>query len=90
MAPVYIQPLNFSGKSAKDKISDLRGKLGQEKAFAIVVTTLDEVRFMCLHLLTAFIFLSIELVSSNSQQYGSVFLLLSYMEVEMCSFLHQL
>ena len=51
VAPVCIQPLNFSGKSAKDKISDLRGKLGQEKAFAIVVTTLDEVRFMCLHLL---------------------------------------
>ena len=51
VAPVCIQPLNFSSKSAKDKISDLRGKLGQEKAFAIVVTTLDEVRFICLHLL---------------------------------------
>ena len=43
--------MNFSGKSAKDKISDLRGKLGQEKAFAIIVSTFGEVGFMCLHLL---------------------------------------
>jgi Xaa-Pro aminopeptidase len=51
VAPVCIQPLEFTGKSAKDKISELRGKLDQEKAYAIVVTTLDEVGFMCLHLL---------------------------------------
>jgi Xaa-Pro aminopeptidase len=46
VAPVCIQPLEFTGKSAKDKISELRGKLDQEKAYAIVVTTLDEVGFM--------------------------------------------
>lgn len=51
VAPVCIQPLGFTGRSAKDKISDLRGKLDQEKAYAIVVTTLDEVRFMFLHIM---------------------------------------
>jgi Xaa-Pro aminopeptidase len=43
VAPVCIQPLEFTGRSAKEKISDLREKLCQEKANAIVVTTLDEV-----------------------------------------------
>ncbi|KAG0580931.1 hypothetical protein M758_4G214000 [Ceratodon purpureus] len=46
VAPVCIQPLEFTGKSAKDKISDLRAKLDQEKAYAIVVTTLDEVAWL--------------------------------------------
>jgi Xaa-Pro aminopeptidase len=35
--------LEFTGRSAKEKISELRGKLSQEKASAIVVTALDEV-----------------------------------------------
>lgn len=50
VAPICIQPLAFTGRTAKDKISDLRGKLGQEKAYAIVVTTLDEVISMVLRL----------------------------------------
>lgn len=43
VAPVCIQPLEFAGRPAKEKIHDLRGKLVQEKAYAFVVTTLDEV-----------------------------------------------
>lgn len=50
VAPVCIQPLEFTGRSAKEKISDLREKLCQEKANAIVVTTLDEVILVgCVH-----------------------------------------
>lgn len=43
VAPVVPHPLEFTGRSAKEKISELRGKLSQEKASAIVVTALDEV-----------------------------------------------
>ncbi|KAJ7535907.1 hypothetical protein O6H91_12G050400 [Diphasiastrum complanatum] len=40
--PVRIQSLKFTGLSAKEKIKDLRSKLAAEKAFAIVISTLDE------------------------------------------------
>ncbi|CAK9191787.1 unnamed protein product [Sphagnum troendelagicum] len=46
VAPVVPHPLEFTGRSAKEKISELRGKLSQEKASAIVVTALDEVAWL--------------------------------------------
>ncbi|KAJ7535908.1 hypothetical protein O6H91_12G050400 [Diphasiastrum complanatum] len=44
--PVRIQSLKFTGLSAKEKIKDLRSKLAAEKAFAIVISTLDEVAWL--------------------------------------------
>ncbi|KAJ7535911.1 hypothetical protein O6H91_12G050400 [Diphasiastrum complanatum] len=44
--PVRIQSLKFTGLSAKEKIKDLRSKLAAEKAFAIVISTLDEVTML--------------------------------------------
>ncbi|KAI4386740.1 hypothetical protein MLD38_004647 [Melastoma candidum] len=44
--PVVIHPLEFSGRSVADKLSDLRGKLTQEKACGIIVTALDEVAWL--------------------------------------------
>lgn len=43
ISPIFIHPLEFTGRTAKEKITELREKLSQEKAFAIVVSTLDEV-----------------------------------------------
>jgi hypothetical protein len=74
VAPVCIQPLEFTGRTAKDKICDLRGKLDQEKAFAIVVTTLDEVRFVFLHLFKSVTLLHIQHV--NLFYFSNSFILL--------------
>ncbi|XP_078442040.1 aminopeptidase P1 [Wolffia australiana] len=44
--PVSVQPLEFSGRSVSEKIRNLRGRLSQEKAYAIVITALDEVAWL--------------------------------------------
>lgn len=41
--PVFVQHLEFSGRSVAEKLKDLREKLLQEKARGIVFTALDEV-----------------------------------------------
>ena len=41
--PVIIHPLEFSGRSIKDKLNDLRENLKQEKARGIIITALVEV-----------------------------------------------
>ncbi|KAL4625254.1 hypothetical protein ACB092_05G012200 [Castanea dentata] len=44
--PVIIHPLEFSGRSIKDKLNDLRENLMREKARGIIITTLDEVAWL--------------------------------------------
>ncbi|KAK4539259.1 hypothetical protein RGQ29_031932 [Quercus rubra] len=44
--PVIIHPLEFSGRSIKDKLNDLRENLKQEKARGIIITALDEVAWL--------------------------------------------
>ncbi|KAL5987100.1 hypothetical protein ACLOJK_041096 [Asimina triloba] len=44
--PVIVQPLEFAGCSIAEKLKDLREKLAQENAYAIIVTTLDEVAWL--------------------------------------------
>ncbi|KAK4416527.1 Aminopeptidase P1 [Sesamum alatum] len=44
--PVVVHPLEFAGRSVEDKLKDLREKLVQEKARAIILTTLDEVAWL--------------------------------------------
>ncbi|CAM8918820.1 unnamed protein product [Rhodiola kirilowii] len=44
--PVIIHPIEFAGKSVTEKLKDLRGKLTQENARGIIVTTLDEVAWL--------------------------------------------
>ncbi|KAL2241367.1 probable Xaa-Pro aminopeptidase P [Sesamum indicum] len=44
--PVIVHPLEFAGRSVEDKLKDLREKLVQEKARAIILTTLDEVAWL--------------------------------------------
>ncbi|KAL2631472.1 hypothetical protein R1flu_016158 [Riccia fluitans] len=46
IAPVIVHPLEYTGRSAKDKITDLRANLLKENASAIIVTTLDEVAWL--------------------------------------------
>lgn len=46
MLPICIHPLEFAGRSVQEKIYDLRAKLHQEKAEAIVITALDEVAWI--------------------------------------------
>ncbi|CAA3007692.1 probable Xaa-Pro aminopeptidase P [Olea europaea subsp. europaea] len=41
--PVIVHPPEFSGSSVQEKLKDLREKLVQEKARAIIITALDEV-----------------------------------------------
>ena len=41
--PVSIQHLEFSGRSVSEKLGDLRDKLTQKKAYALIITALDEV-----------------------------------------------
>jgi Xaa-Pro aminopeptidase len=43
--PVIIHPLEFSGRSIRDKLNDLRENLIREKAHGIIITALDEVSF---------------------------------------------
>ncbi|KAK4784963.1 hypothetical protein SAY86_001652 [Trapa natans] len=44
--PVVVHPLEFSGRSVTDKLSDLRDKLVQERARGIIFTALDEVAWL--------------------------------------------
>ncbi|XP_019154663.1 PREDICTED: probable Xaa-Pro aminopeptidase P [Ipomoea nil] len=44
--PVMVHPLEFSGRCVADKLKDLREKLVQEKARAIIITGLDEVAWL--------------------------------------------
>ncbi|CAH9085157.1 unnamed protein product [Cuscuta europaea] len=44
--PILVHPLEFSGCSVSDKLKDLRRKLVQEKARAIIITGLDEVAWL--------------------------------------------
>ncbi|CAA2960934.1 probable Xaa-Pro aminopeptidase P [Olea europaea subsp. europaea] len=44
--PVIVHPLEFSGRSVQEKLKDLREKLVQEKAHAIIITALDEVAWL--------------------------------------------
>ncbi|CAH9088445.1 unnamed protein product [Cuscuta epithymum] len=44
--PIMVHPLEFSGSSVSDKLKDLRRKLVQEKARAIIITGLDEVAWL--------------------------------------------
>ncbi|GLJ13946.1 hypothetical protein SUGI_0222910 [Cryptomeria japonica] len=46
ISPICIHPLEFAGLSVQEKIYDLRAKLDQEKAGAIVITALDEVAWL--------------------------------------------
>lgn len=41
--PVNIHPLEFAGRSAIDKLNDLRENLKKQKAGGMIITTLDEV-----------------------------------------------
>lgn len=44
--PILIHPLEFSGRSVSDKLKDLRAKLVDENARAIIITGLDEVAWL--------------------------------------------
>lgn len=44
--PISVHALEWTGRSVKQKLDDLRGKLAQEKAEAIIITTLDEVAWL--------------------------------------------
>uniref|UniRef100_A0A7N0UB53 Xaa-Pro aminopeptidase P n=1 Tax=Kalanchoe fedtschenkoi TaxID=63787 RepID=A0A7N0UB53_KALFE len=44
--PVVIHPVEFAGKSVTDKLMELRGRLAQENASGIIITTLDEVAWL--------------------------------------------
>ncbi|KAI8030995.1 Aminopeptidase P1 [Camellia lanceoleosa] len=44
--PVNVHPLEFAGRSVANKLKDLREKLKQEEARAIIITTLDEVAWL--------------------------------------------
>ncbi|XP_030523904.2 aminopeptidase P1 isoform X2 [Rhodamnia argentea] len=44
--PVDVHALEFAGRSATDKLNDLRERLTQEKARGIVITALDEVAWL--------------------------------------------
>lgn len=41
--PVNVHPLEFAGCTVADKLKNLRQKLREEEARAIIITTLDEV-----------------------------------------------
>ncbi|XP_057499938.1 aminopeptidase P1-like [Actinidia eriantha] len=44
--PVNIHPLEFAGRTVADKLKNLREKLKEEEARAIIITTLDEVAWL--------------------------------------------
>ncbi|KAL3689341.1 hypothetical protein R1sor_015650 [Riccia sorocarpa] len=46
IAPVIVHPVEYTGRSAKEKITDLRASLLKENASAIIVSTLDEVAWL--------------------------------------------
>jgi Xaa-Pro aminopeptidase len=43
---VIVQPIEFSGKSFEDKISDLRKELEKRKSLGFVVSMLDEIAWL--------------------------------------------
>lgn len=43
---VIVQPMDFSGKSFEDKISDLRKELEKRKSLGFVVSMLDEIAWL--------------------------------------------
>ncbi|KAJ9177150.1 hypothetical protein P3X46_012396 [Hevea brasiliensis] len=45
--PVIVHPLEYTGRTVADKLKDLREKLKNEKAYGIIITTLDEVAWLC-------------------------------------------
>lgn len=45
-SPISVHPLELTGRSVKEKLDDLRRKLAQEKAEAIIITALDEVAWL--------------------------------------------
>lgn len=59
--PVNVHPLEFSGRSVADKLKDLRERMKEEEARAIVIMTLDEVSFS---VLTSHVVLMLENLSS--------------------------
>ncbi|KAJ4714467.1 putative Xaa-pro aminopeptidase [Melia azedarach] len=44
--PVIVHPIEFAGRSAVEKLKDLREKLTNEKACGMIITTLDEVAWL--------------------------------------------
>lgn len=44
--PVIVHPLEFAGRSVAEKLKDLRERLVQDKARAIIITGLDEVAWL--------------------------------------------
>ncbi|KAG2240532.1 hypothetical protein Bca52824_090674 [Brassica carinata] len=46
MSPVVVHPLEFAGRSAFDKLEELRSKLKQESARGYVIAALDEVAWL--------------------------------------------
>eukprot|EP00250_Pteridium_aquilinum_P005032 c15192_g1_i1 orf=59-2065(+) len=44
--PLAVHPIQFAGKSSEEKLTELRAKLSETKASAIVITTLDEVAWL--------------------------------------------
>ena len=58
--PVIIHPLEFSGRSIKDKLNDLRENLKQEQARGIIITALDEVSLSKLYIFFCCYFLLVE------------------------------
>lgn len=43
IVPVTVHPLEYTGRSATEKIAELRANLLKENASAMIVSTLDEV-----------------------------------------------
>lgn len=48
--PVIVHPVEFAGRSVAQKMKELREKLQHEKASGIIITALDEVQLIDLHL----------------------------------------
>lgn len=44
--PVAVHPIQFAGRSSENKLTELRAKLSEAKASALVITTLDEVAWL--------------------------------------------
>lgn len=59
--PVNVHPLEFAGCTVADKLKNLRQKLREEEARAIIITTLDEVSCTIgsLHMVNVFFLFSL-------------------------------
>ncbi|KAI5072213.1 hypothetical protein GOP47_0012319 [Adiantum capillus-veneris] len=44
--PVAVHPIQFAGKPSENKLAELRAKLSENKASALVITALDEVAWL--------------------------------------------